>query len=76
MVMTPQTQTTSFKAAYDALNEIDKPRLRGLVCMLCDISEKTFYDWLKDLTLISPSHRWCIAQLFNQEVQTLFKTSN
>jgi phage antirepressor YoqD-like protein len=66
-------EKNSFLAYYDNLNSNERIRLRDIAIICCDISESTFYLWLKDFTVITRPHRWIIAKVFNVDQAELFK---
>lgn len=74
MVHNPQqtTSVTPFMAAYYKLSENDRQRIKISVCTICEISKKTFYEWLKKPDLISKSNRFHIANLFGIDSSELF----
>lgn len=72
MVFSPPIQKTNFQAAYESLSENDKRRIKHLVCAICEIHEKTFYEWLKNHVHITKGDRYHICIAFNANPQTFF----
>jgi hypothetical protein len=75
MVFNPTTANL-LQEAYQALSEADKSRLKIAICSICEISEPTFYRWLKEPAQVSKSNRFQIANLFGQDINTLFNPKN
>lgn len=76
MVLNPQTKGTSLQTAYNALTDADKSRIKTSILTICEISESTFYQWLKNPALISKSDRFQISNLFGAEPNQLFNPKN
>lgn len=77
MVFNPQnTHKTALNQAYQGLNEADKTRIKISILTICEISEPTFYRWLKEPQLVSKANRFQIANLFGNDVNVLFNPKN
>ena len=69
----PAMEITEFGKAYKALDKDTKRRAKENICATCEISEGTFYDWLKNSQLIKRNDRRFIAEVvFGVPVKTLF----
>jgi len=68
------TETSNpFKEAYNTLNDRDQLRVRNVICAACCISATTFYEWLKNPTLVkSHNDKLLISAVFNKDVKELF----
>lgn len=76
MVFNPQTKGTNLQTAYNSLADADKSRIKTSILTICEISESTFYQWLKTPALIRKSDRFQIANLFGIEPNQLFNPKN
>ena len=78
MILSPEIKSDNadneFCKAYSALNYNDKARIREAIVVSCDITESTFYNWVKHPELVSCKlHRRYIAYLmFNKTVKEFF----
>ena len=76
MVYTPQKPKNGFIEAYSNLSQNDRRRLKISICTICEISKKTFYEWLQNPEKISKGNRFHIANLFGMDSNTLFNPKN
>lgn len=62
----------SFHAAYLQLSDNDRIRIRTLALQCCEISVVTWYNWLKDFSVMKKPDRFVVAMLFGKDVKELF----
>lgn len=74
MITDPHYQANAFEEAYGKLSKKDRSRVRFIIMNGCEISETTFYDWLKRPDLVGRNARLFIATTFDVEIIDLFKT--
>lgn len=72
----PVDANNNFARAYNALSNKDKARVREAIMVICEITEGTVREWIKNPELVtSKLHRRYIAYLiFDKPIKEFFET--